>query len=193
MYARGARDRPRVNLPRDEILADAALTRDEHLGVTGGHAADQRQDVVHLRAGIDQRAGTFAAASAESAGTDGNDTLLTKPSRSATRAAIARRRPTPKVWSGAVTWNLSKAGALSERPGWRLTSERNTQEFRRFLPCLTPQELWPHRSKTLAAARTRYETVSVRTRSRQGKPSEGSLYYELCHGPIYSIQAIPAL
>jgi hypothetical protein len=61
--------------------------------------------------------GTFAAASAESTGTDGNDTLLTKPSRSATRAAIARRRPTPKVWSGAVTWNLSKAGALSGAAG----------------------------------------------------------------------------
>ena len=39
---------PRVNLPRDEILADAALTRDEHLGVAGGHTADQRQDLVHL-------------------------------------------------------------------------------------------------------------------------------------------------
>jgi hypothetical protein len=27
---------------------------------------------------------------------------------------MAQRCPTPKVWSGAVSWNLSKAGALSE-------------------------------------------------------------------------------
>jgi hypothetical protein len=61
--------------------------------------------------------GTFAAGSAESAGTDGNETLLTKPSKSAPRAVMAQPRPTPKVWSGAVTWNLSKAGALSGSAG----------------------------------------------------------------------------
>src|SRR5262245_2771134 len=77
--------------------------------------------------------GTVAAVSAPSTGADGNDTLLTKASRSAPRAASEGRRQTLKVWSGAVTRDLSKAGtrmrAVDLEPGKAGNHTGNASNF----------------------------------------------------------------
>ena len=47
--------RVRVDMTGDEILADAALTSNQDLGIAAGHAPHERENLAHLRAGVHDR------------------------------------------------------------------------------------------------------------------------------------------